>query len=555
VGRFFGALELGDTTDKKNRGEQFPKVPEMGFTAKKAGGIPKSDFLVDALEVVLLLGKNAEDEKTQQKHKYFIDLLKDASVTLPSLRGASSILENSVLLEQIRAEFEQMGAKPGDKVTFRIDSEYPVNSDAWHDWWREYFKGITISKPVGKKASKSNMMRCFVTGELVEPVATQPKINGLSDTGGLATGDTLASFKQDSFCSYGLVQAANSATSKEAAAAYRAALNHLIQETGQRLAGAKVIHWFDKKVPIEDDPFYFLAEPPEQEELNAQIVARQLLESIRSGKRVDLQRNHYYSMTLCGASGRVMVRDWMEGQFEELVQSVSAWFDDLAIVRRDGTSLAPAPKFVAVLGATVRDLKDLNAPFVAKMWRVALRAEPIPSSAMAQALNRVKIDIIQDSPFSHARMGLLKAYHIRKISNSGGLSMTEEMKPYLNEQHPSVAYQCGRLMAVLAALQRSALGDVGAGVVQRYYAAASTTPALVFGRLVRTSQFHLNKLEPGLAHWYEDRLANIWSRIRDSVPKTLTLEQQSLFALGYYQQLAAPKGKQNNIEKGATTNE
>ena len=36
-------------------------------------------------------------------------------------------------------------------------------------------------------------------------------------------------------------------------------------------------------------------------------------------------------------------------------------------------------------------------------------------------------------------------------------------------------------MALLAAIQEVALGDVGAGVVQRYYAAASTTPALVLG--------------------------------------------------------------------------
>jgi CRISPR-associated protein Csd1 len=117
--------------------------------------------------------------------------------------------------------------------------------------------------------------------------------------------------------------------------------------------------------------------------------------------------------------------------------------------------------------------------------------------------------------------------------------MSDTMGPYLNENHPSPAYHCGRLMAVLAALQRSALGDVGAGVVQRYYAAASATPSLVLGRLVRTSQFHLNSLgNPRLAWWYENQLAGIWGRIHDAVPATLTLDEQSLFALGYYQQIA-----------------
>jgi CRISPR-associated protein Csd1 len=133
----------------------------------------------------------------------------------------------------------------------------------------------------------------------------------------------------------------------------------------------------------------------------------------------------------------------------------------------------------------------------------------------------------------------MKAYHNRKKRMQGGKQMASDMNCYLNEEHQHPAYHCGRLMAVLAALQRSALGDVGAGVVQRYYAAASATPALVLGRLTRTSQFHLNKLDPGLAHWYENRIADIWCRIKDAVPSTLDLEEQSVFALGYYQQIAS----------------
>jgi len=82
--------------------------------------------------------------------------------------------------------------------------------------------------------------------------------------------------------------------------------------------------------------------------------------------------------------------------------------------------------------------------------------------------------------------------------------------------------------------------------VQRYYAAASATPALIFGRLSRGSQFHLSKLEGGLAYWYEQRLSSIWGKIKDTIPNTLTLEQQSLFALGYYQQMAAPKKSEKN---------
>lgn len=112
------------------------------------------------------------------------------------------------------------------------------------------------------------------------------------------------------------------------------------------------------------------------------------------------------------------------------------------------------------------------------------------------------------------------------------------MKAHLNPEHPSPAYHAGRLMAVLASLQNRALGDVGAGVVQRYYAAASSTPALVLGRLIRGAQYHLNKLDKGTAIWYEQLLASIMGKLGDGLPSTLTLEEQSLFALGYYQQRA-----------------
>ena len=122
------------------------------------------------------------------------------------------------------------------------------------------------------------------------------------------------------------------------------------------------------------------------------------------------------------------------------------------------------------------------------------------------------------------------------------------MGAYLNPSHPDAAYHCGRLMAVLARLQYAALGDVGANVVQRYYIAASQTPALVFGRLMSNAKNHLNKLDGGLAHWFEDKLADIIGQMGDAMPRTLDLERQSLFALGYYQQLAADRESKTKTE-------
>lgn len=113
------------------------------------------------------------------------------------------------------------------------------------------------------------------------------------------------------------------------------------------------------------------------------------------------------------------------------------------------------------------------------------------------------------------------------------------MKPELNTDHPAPAYHCGRLLAIFANLQRAALGDVGAGVVQRYYAATSQTPGLMVGRLAANARNHLAKLDPKLAWWFENQIAEVMVRLGDGAPRILDLEGQGLFALGYYQQLAA----------------
>jgi CRISPR-associated protein Csd1 len=259
----------------------------------------------------------------------------------------------------------------------------------------------------------------------------------------------------------------------------------------------------------------------------------------------------------------------MEGQFEDLVESVSTWFSDLQITGLGGDTPAKDPGIERVITALLPERKQGQAysdwikqvgAERAHLWRAALNRDiPIPFSALARVVT-LNARFQQTGGLEqaaergrsggaisalYARMGLMKAYHTR--NKKGG----SHLMPYLNEDHPDPAYHCGRLMAVYAALQHTAQGDVGAGVVQRYYAAASATPGLILGRLSRLSTFHLGKLQgdrPRLAGWFEHKLADIWARIEDRPPTTLTLEEQSLFALGYYQQMAADRRGRTETE-------
>ena len=118
------------------------------------------------------------------------------------------------------------------------------------------------------------------------------------------------------------------------------------------------------------------------------------------------------------------------------------------------------------------------------------------------------------------------------------------MTTYLNPEHPAAAYQCGRLLAVLAKLQREALGEVGANVVRRFYTGFSQAPGLILGRLVANAQNHLGSIDSENDRLgFEASIKEIMGRLKDDAPRILNLEEQGLFALGYYQQLAVPSAK------------
>jgi len=547
-------LPLGDGKS----GEPVAGCPDMHNM--NAGG--RAHFLVETVQTVALLFKDKEKENridaTGEKHDFFVERLRLAAKDIASLVPLAGFLTKAENIRMLRDRLSREKAKTSDWLKWDVAGRDPLRDEAVRDWWRTWRKSDLArwrqGKGNNKKKAKGQML-CFLTGETTVPLPKHPKVTGLLGVGGLGTGDVLAGFDKAAFCSFGLKKAGNSAMGEESVQQYVDAFNHLIRYRSKRLADVLVVHWFKEAVKAEDDPLSFIYEPADVTEASAEKSARSILEAIRNGKRPVPPDNRYYAMTISGASGRVMVRDWMEGSFKELVKQIGQWFTDLEIVGRDGRQLARDPKFNDICLSMVRhnpkksyfeNLKQLPGPVATSLWRAALTGLPIPQTFIALALARFRADLVRDQSFNHARMGLMKAYFMRK----GGHDMTA----YLNKEHTSTAYQCGRLLAILADLQRSALGDVGAGVVQRYYVAASQTPGLVVGRLVANAKNHLDKLDGGLAYWYENQIGEIMGHIHDAVPATLDLEGQTMFALGYYQQLAAGRAGKKSADIDESTN-
>ena len=112
----------------------------------------------------------------------------------------------------------------------------------------------------------------------------------------------------------------------------------------------------------------------------------------------------------------------------------------------------------------------------------------------------------------------------------------------LDPNNTNIGYRLGRLFAALERTQIRAFTSGGGKepnttIRDRYYGAASSTPVIVFGTLIRLSKHHLAKIEHvGEKVNLEKLFAEIMEGVSD-FPTHLCLADQGRFAIGYYHQM------------------
>lgn len=518
--------------DKKPR----PKMLIRPFTSpNELNQGTKSHFLCDTLErATLLLDPKAAEKATARRvqHTYFQTLLEEAAAACPAesprLQAVLTFLRDEASLTELHRQLLAAKAKPSDNAAFSVDGAQLLDSESLKTFWRNRRSRAAT----GAKARSQKV--CVATGELAETLDTTEKIKGVP--GGLATGTNLISFDKDSFCSFGLEQAQNAALSAPAELKIRSALNTLIEKSrAQKLVFNNTVHLHWTRKPLDYDPFDMLANADEQ-------AVASLLKAVHAGQAPGaFDDNAYYALSLSGNGARVMVRDWLESTVPEVRQHVAEWFEDLGIVPPDGAGVKRDFKFYALLYGMVRaDLEEMSPQLPTQLLHGALRGRsvPLPQSALSAALRRQQLD--QENKLNPARLALIKACLLRSPYSQNNNTQTKNniMTENLNPESRDPAYLCGRLFAVFDRLQYLALGGVNAGVVERYYASASTTPAMVMGRLFRNAQFHLAKAEGGVAGNVSKDFEAIAAALGNVFPPTLDLEGQGRFALGYYHQKA-----------------
>jgi CRISPR-associated protein Csd1 len=162
-----------------------------------------------------------------------------------------------------------------------------------------------------------------------------------------------------------------------------------------------------------------------------------------------------------------------------------------------------------------------------------------------------------DGEINDLRAALCKAYLARarrKDIEQNDPKPEEDVPVALDRSEENPGYRLGRLFAILERAQYAALGDVNANIRDKYFSSASANPARIFPLLLRGVQAHLGKVRSkgggGLAYWFDEQIAEVVSGLpsSQSFPRTLRLEDQGRFAVGYYHQRNAAKAERLDAE-------
>ncbi len=462
------------------------------------------------------------------------------------------------------------------------DPDDPLRDYWFHHFAREAFADPDDDEEGGAGNGPASATICLITGETGQPVARShnPKIRGvprIENNKIRPSNARLVSFNTEfpAFSSYGFIQGENAPVSPKAAALYALGVNHLLDDNDTHFSVGTVAFcfWAKHSESVVRKVNHLLNNPDP-------TAVRRFLEMPFEGitDREIIQRDRLYSVALsCPNKGRIAVDYWIDRPLEESINSFSKWWADLSIApfgrpREAGglplslRSLARTSLGLSRLSPKERGSADqrLIRCRIVQLYMAAFEALRLPLTLLKPVLDEFHSALVKDGddgptyPFDQSRFALMKLILIRN-RKEGGFMPTYELA-----DTPDPAYNCGRLLAVLEALQRrsrlagkegedrKAIKRIGAGVIARFYGTASSAPCMVFPLLLKLSCHHMSKLEKGndkdraAARSIEGLKTDLMARFQAEpnsgkapvFPRLLNLEDQGKFALGFYQQKA-----------------
>lgn len=553
-GHVIAVNDIRDLSGKK----PIPKMISVPASFKRTGVTPKSFYLWDKASYVLGVAEEDRGEvgfspKTFESFKQFhckcLNGVSDAGAValLRFLEGwsPSQFVGRLFSQEMLTANF-----------VFRLDGDMCFLHDrpALRKLWADMCDGAD---------AKSGM--CLVSGEYRPLVRLHSSIKGVNDA--QSSGADIISFNKDSFLSYrGSIHkllsekkendsSASAPVSASTAFAYTTVLNYLLRRSEhnhQRLqiGDATVVFWAqaenDENAKAAESLMEAFFNPPSDDGQETQKV-RDVLDAVSKGRPLkELNLNldggtRVFVLGLSPNASRLSIRFWQVDTLEVFSKRLAQHFFDLQL---DPLPWRTPPAIWRLLLATApsRDGKskseDVSPQLAGDLTRAILTGSRYPRSLLSNIVMRLRID----GDISGVRVALCKGV-LARDKRKGVIGVNEEIPVSLDPTNKEPGYLLGRLFSTLENIQRAALGkQINATIRDRYYGAASATPASVFPVLIRNAQHHLSRLrkdKPGLAVNLEKEVGEIVDLLGTNFPKSLRIEAQGKFAIGYYHQSQA----------------
>ena len=430
-----------------------------------------------------------------------------------------------------------------------FDSWQPENAQshpALADCWQELMKGANLVFRVNGMFAQDDprirsawdasyggqegeRQQCLVTGNLDVPEAVHPAVKGVA--GAQSSGAAIVSFNAPAFCSYGKEQSLNAPVGKYAAFAYTAALNYLLSDKSNvhRIGDTTVVCWAEGAEPqysLFASLSLFGDDLPEGLSDND---LRSALDSLSQGLpseelKLDPSRP-FYILGLAPNAARLSVRFFCRNSFGNLMKNVNEHHKRMEIVGKR----YPITPLWAMLRETVnRNTTDKSPSPV--MAGATARAIFMGTAYPASLLEATMLRIRAERDITPGRAAILKAYYIQNYNDEEVTTVS------LNETSTNIPYTLGRLFEIYEEVQEKANPSINATIKDKYFNAASATPATIFPILGNLCQKHLRKLEIGSRIHLDSQISQIKSILGETYPIRLSLQEQGSFDLGYYHQ-------------------
>ncbi len=436
-------------------------------------------------------------------------------------------------------------------VVFRLEGqmkflhEHPAADEIWQKH---------LSLRAGENGSAK---QCLVTGEIETPERVHAKIKGV--LGAQSSGASIVSFNLDAFSSYGKAQGDNAPVSHRAAFAYTTVLNHMLTPgSGRsiRIGDTSTVFWAEASgdgVEAEraEDLFSMILEPSVTDDSEAEKISQKLV-SISLGRPlsdIDPKLNEdarFYVLGLAPNASRLSIRFWVEDSFGNLARRAVQHFEDLRIEPAPW-KVPPAPWRLLRETAAQGKGDNIQPTLSGALMRSILYGGCYPRSLFGAVVARIRAD----KEINGIRAAICKAFLARNYRLG---FETEDIPMSLDNREPNAAYRLGRIFAVYEDIQQAAQdGSTNTTIKDQYFGAASATPGSVFPIIARKAMHHLasirKKGKGGLAHWFETEVGSILDGMATSFPKSLRLEDQGRFAIGYYHQKSSKRNAPKEHEQ------